>query len=201
MGKLINPRGLAPEQAYDAMLDALVEQLETRVGAIDNGETYLRQHRGSVIAMPSGAAIFETIGPWEDYATPSRDMRLLIAMNVIEQLPERIVRYPELFSLGGRSAEEAREDIGRRHDQRVGERRFSYTRSDGSHWELSVADVFARRAAIEVGYNPNDCVEVRWGAEADSAEYEPCRRHAPAEQKARMEQYRSWFRKTQRPTR
>ena len=199
LGKQINPRGLAPEQAYEAMLEALVEQLETRVSAIDNGETYVRQHRGGIIAMPSGAAIFQTIGPWEDYATPSRDLRLLIALKVIARLPDQIVRYPELFALTGRSATDAREAVERLHEQRIQERRFSYTRSDGSPWDLSVADVLDRREALTMGYNPNDCPEARWGAEPGSAEYGTCNRHAPADQRARMTQYRSWFQNTQRP--
>ena len=54
--------------------------------------------------MPEGPKIFETVGPWEDYATPSRDMRLIIAMNVLLGLPERIERHPELFVLGGAQA-------------------------------------------------------------------------------------------------
>jgi hypothetical protein len=199
--KLINPEGLAPEQAYEAMLNALVEQLETRVDSIENGERYLRQHRGAVIPMPSGAAIFETMGPWEDYSTPSRDMRLLIAMSVLDRLPERIIRHPELFALGGQAPEQAKADMERLHEQRIRERRFRYRRSDGSPWELSIADVFARRTAFEAGYNPNDCPESRWGARPGAAEYATCARHAPAEQKARMEQYRRWFRETRRPAR
>src|SRR5258706_10649649 len=38
--------------------------------------------------------LFRSTGPWEDYATPSRDMRLIIAMNVLAGLPERVVRHP-----------------------------------------------------------------------------------------------------------
>ncbi|MFN5745774.1 MAG: hypothetical protein ACK443_06765 [Methylococcaceae bacterium] len=200
MGSIMNPQGLAPEAAYDAMMDALVEQIETRVTAIDNGESYLRQHRGGVISMPSGAAIFQTTGPWEDYATPSRDMRLLIAMNVIAALPERIVRYPKWFALSGRAPDEARAAIEARHAEASATRRFSYTRSDGSPWQLSVADLIARRSALEVGYNPNACVESRWGAPAESSEYETCRRHPSPEQTQRMENYRIWFRETRRPT-
>lgn len=199
--RLVDPQGLAPEQAYRAMLDALAEQLQTRAVSVATGEKYLREHRGKVIAMPTGGAIFETIGEWEDYSTPSRDLRLLIAMKVLERLPERIARYPESFVLNGRSPEEVSQAIAALHEKSVGERRFAYTRSDGSSWELSVADVFARRAAFETGYNPNDCAEARWGAKPQTEEYAPCDRRAPPEQRAKMEQYRTWFREAKRPTR
>src|SRR6185312_6140603 len=102
MGKLINPQGLDAETAYRETLDALAEQLTVRVGSVDNGEKFQKEKGGVVIPMPDGAKIFETTGPWEDYATPSRDMRLLIAMNVLLGLPDRIVKHPELFRLGGR---------------------------------------------------------------------------------------------------
>jgi hypothetical protein len=201
MSALANPSGLEPERAYDAMLDALVEQLETRVRSVDNGERFVHAHPGTVIDMPEGAAIFETAGPWEDYATPSRDFRLIIAMNVLEGLPERIVRHPELFLLGPRTPEIARADVERRHAERTAERVFEYTRSDGSTWRIGIADALARKAAFETAYDPNDCVEVRWGAPEGTQERATCRRRAPAEQRARMAQYREWFRESWRPTR
>ena len=122
-------------------------------------------------------------------------------MSVLERLPEHIVRHPELFALAGQTPELASAAIARRHARRVWERRIRYRRSDGSPWELSIAEIYARRAAFEVGYNPNDCAEIRWGAQPGSEEYAPCRRHAPAEQKARMEHYRTWFRELRRPAR
>lgn len=201
MGKLINPAGLDPSQAYEAMLDALVEQLHTRVESVDNGERYMQSHPGTQIEMPQGAAIFETIGPWEDYSTPSRDMRLIIAMNVLADLPEQIVRHPELFALSGREPEQVKNDIAQLHQQRTAEREIRYTRSDGSTWPLSVAEVFARKSAFEMTYNPNDCAEQRWGAKPGTEEYATCRRHAPASQIVRMAQYRPWFRDAKRPSR
>ena len=105
MGKLINPAGLDAEKAYRETLDALVEQLTVRVGSVDNGEKYQKEKGpGSRSRCPTAPKIFETTGPWEDYATPSRDMRLLIAMNVLLALPERIVKHPELFNLGGQAS-------------------------------------------------------------------------------------------------
>lgn len=201
VGQFINPAGLGPEAAYDALLDALVEQLETRVTSVNNGEAYFRKNTGSVIAMPEGVAIFETTGPWEDYSTPSRDMRLIIAMNVLSHFPGRIVRHPELFVLNGKSPEALKGEIERHHAQRIQQRSIRYIRSDGSPWRLSVADVLARKPALEMAYNPNDCPEIRWGAREGTAEYATCRRHAPAAQRARMQQYRVWFRDARRPPR
>lgn len=199
--QLINPRGLTPEVAYEATLAALMEQLETRVGSVANGEEYLRSHRGEVIAMPRGTALFETTGPWEDFSTPSRDMRLLIAMKVLAGLPERIRRHPELYSLNGASPAAAAARVAALHERRLGERFITYTRSDGSSWKLSLAEIYQRRAGLEVAYNPNDCVERRWGAAPGSPDYPTCRRQAPAGQRQLMEEYRPWFRDTRRPPR
>jgi hypothetical protein len=151
--------------------------------------------------MPSGPAIFETTGPWEDYSTPSRDMRLLIAMKVVEGLPERIRRYPELYVLRGEDPSAAAARVERLHARRIQDSAIAYTRSDGSTWRLSLAELYSRRGALEVAYNPNDCVERRWGATPATEDYATCRRQAPADQRARMEEYRPWFREARRPPR
>ena len=52
-----------------------------------------------------------------------------------------------------------------------------------------------------MAYNPNDCVEIRWGATPKTPDYATCTRHAPEEQRARMQEYRSWFREAKRPPR
>ena len=80
-------------------------------------------------------------------------------------------------------------------------RKFDYTRSDGSTFTLTVGDVLDRKRAFEMTYNPNDCVELRWGAPEGSAELAPCQRRAPTAQVRLMESYRSWFAKRRRPGR
>ena len=45
---------------------------------------------GADAAMPDGPSIFETTGAWEDFATPARDLRLLIAMDVVRSFPDRV---------------------------------------------------------------------------------------------------------------
>lgn len=200
--RVINPDGLRPEQAYADTLDALVEQLQTRVDSVQRGETYVREHPRETVGMPDGLAIFETIGPWEDYATPSRDLRLLIAMKVLLGLPDRIVQHPELFRLDGTPPRDAATAVERAHAKAVEERALEYTRTDGSAWRLTVGELLARKSALEMAYNPNDCVEVRWGAPEGSPERATCRRNAPPEQRAKMaSSYRPWFREGRRPSR
>jgi hypothetical protein len=128
-------------------------------------------------------------------------MRLLIAMKVLTDLPEHVVRHPELFLLGSRRPDAVRAELEQLHTRGARERAITYTRSDGSSWRLNVAEVLARRPAVEVTCNPNDCVELCWGAAQDTPRYEPCQRHAPSEQRQRMEQYRTWFREARRPAR
>ncbi|WP_242447106.1 hypothetical protein [Nitrosomonas supralitoralis] len=149
--------------------------------------------------MPSGVAIFQTLCPWEDYSTPSRDMRLIVAINVLNDLSKKNMHHPELFVLNGLNPEAAKSIIEQYHNKRIHERSIRYTRTDGSPWELSIAEVLIRRSNYEMAYNPNDCIEIRWGAEPDTEEYSTCRRQAPAEQCAKMEQYRVWFRELRRP--
>ncbi|HEX7597608.1 MAG TPA: hypothetical protein VF518_05300, partial [Polyangia bacterium] len=201
MAKLINPKGLDPHATYEETLNALVEQLEARLGSVDNGERFMRDKGNPVVPMPSGAKIFETVGPWEDYATPSRDMRLLIALDVLARLPGRILAHPELFVLAGRKPEELRDELEKLHQRRMRERGVEYRRSDGTLFKLTVADVYARRAAFEMAYNPNDCAELRWGADPSTPDYASCARHAPADQRARMQEVRAWFHEARRPPR
>jgi len=201
MERLINPRGLDPEAAYAATLEALMEQLETRVRSVDNGESYMRTHPGTVAPMPRGPAIFETTGLWEDYATPSRDMRILIALKVLADLPERIRRHPELFLLRGESLAAAAARVELLHSKGLKERFITYTRSDGSPWRLSLGEIYQRRSGLEIAYNPNDCVERRWGSTPGTPDFATCGRQAPAEQRTRMEEYRPWFREARRPPR
>jgi hypothetical protein len=198
---VLSPAPLDPAKAFRAAIEALDEQIQTRIRSVANGEEYVAAHPGT-IAMPEGAEIFETTGAWEDYATPSRDLRLLIAIDVVRGFPERAARRPERFAVpAGQSASDVRSALEAMLAQEASARRFQYTRSDGSSWTLTLGDVLARTEGFEVAYDPNDCIEVRWAAPADSDEMATCRRRAPADQRARLERYRDWFRNRERPPR
>jgi hypothetical protein len=198
---LLSPDPQNPTQAMLSTLQALDEQVRARVTSVDNGRKFLAGDP-SVIGMPEGEKIFETEGAWEDFATPSRDLRLLIAIDVTLAFPERVARRPERFQMpNGRSGADVRADLEALLAAQLADRGFKYVRSDGSEWALKLKDVVDRRVALEMAYNPNDCAEVRWGAVPASEEASTCRAHAPADQLATMGDYRAWFHDRRRPPR
>lgn len=195
MERIINPKPLDPEDALLDLIKALHEQLMVRVKSVDNGEAWFKSHPGSVIPMPSNAnGIFLAGGQWEDFSTPNRDLRLLIAMDAVLGFPERVASSPKDFKIGSFSSpEEVRDKLRSLLEKKTANLTIQYTRSDGSAQELSVAEILKRRDSFEVTYNPNDGAEIRWGAPEKSAERSTCRRQAPANQQKTMQAVRKWF--------
>jgi hypothetical protein len=185
-----------------AMTDAitsLTEQIKTRVTSIENGRKWQAKASGDA-TMPDGAAIFATTGAWEDFSTPARDFRLLIAVDVVRNFPDRFARRSDRYALpAGKSVADVKAELQGMLAAELASRKITYTRSDGSPWTLSVKDVVDRAVDFEMAYNPNDCVELRWAAVANSDEASTCKRHAPAAQRAKMSDYRAWFRERHWP--
>jgi len=201
MDDVMSPEPLDPVRAMDDAISSLEEQVKTRVGSVENGRKYQNSAKGDA-SMPDGPAIFATNGAWEDYATPARDFRLLIAIDVVRGFPDRFVRRSERYALpAGKSVTEVKAQLQGVLASELASRKFTYTRSDGSAWTLSLKDVIDRAPEFEMAYNLNDCVELRWGAPANGEEASTCKRHAPAAQRAKMSDYRSWFRERHWPAR
>jgi hypothetical protein len=199
MEDLLSPAPLDPTHALLGTIQALEEQVKARIVSVENGRKFLASGRAAA-AMPDGETIFETTGDWEDFSTPSRDLRILVAIDVARDVPARVARRPARFAMPpGKSADAVRAELDERLARELRERKVSYTRTDGSPWEISLADVVARQAALEIAYNPNDCVELRWGAPPGSAEASTCVAHAPADQTAKMLAVRAWFHDRRRP--
>ncbi|MEE8604916.1 MAG: hypothetical protein V3S65_06050 [Candidatus Aminicenantaceae bacterium] len=195
MDRLINPRPLDPVSAFQELHEAVQERLQARVKAIANGEKYMLETNFEVMPMPSGARIFQTSGPWEDYSTPARDMRFLIALDVLTDFPDKVMRNPEAFANPASiKLEDLKIELENLHRKWAKEITITYTRSNGVPHTLTLTDVLNRREKLEMAYNPNDGVEVRWGAAEGSEEFSSCIRRAPVDQRRRMESYRKWFR-------
>jgi hypothetical protein len=201
MDDVMSPEPLDPVKAMTDAIASLNEQVKTRVTSIENGRKYQEKQPGEV-AMPNGSSIFETTGAWEDYSTPARDFRLLIAIDVVRGFPDRVLRRAARYAMpSGRSVEDVKAELQGVLASELGSRKISYTRSDGSQWTLSLKDVLDRAVDFEMAYNPNDCAELRWGAPENSEEASTCKRHAPQAQRAKMSSdYRNWFRERHWPT-
>jgi hypothetical protein len=198
MDALITPRPLPPEAALIATLDALYQQALRRVESIEAVRSYFDKS-SKVIPMPKGSGIFLTAGPWEDFSTPSRDMRILIAIDSALDSPARVQRRPERFILQDEPADARRARLDALLRSEALKRPLTYRKSDGTPQTITLWDLIERRLAIEMAWNPNDCPELRWGAPEGSDEAATCDRRAPDEQRRRMAEMRAWFEKRERP--
>ncbi len=201
MDDVMSPAPLDPLRAMKETITALEEQAKARVTSVENGRKY-QISKGAEVAIPDGAAIFETTGAWEDFATPSRDLRLLIAIDVVSGFPDRVARRPDRYAMPkDKSIADVKAELVGVLASELAARTFSYTRTDGSQWTIALKDVIDRRAELEMAYNVNDCVELRWGAPGNSDEASTCKRRSSAAQRARMADYRAWFHERRRPPR
>ena len=206
MERIITPGTRDALIAQEEVVAALFEQARVRVTSVANGDEFFKKSPGATVPMPDGFKVFETTGPWESYSTPARDLRLLIAMDVVRGFSDKVRRQPAVFGApeGQPAALDAlitRLEAARSTLLADPRFRFEYTRSDGSRFTLSLADLMQRAPTLEAAYNPNDCPELRWGAPQGSDELRTCGRRAPAEQQAKMQRYRSWFADRKRPAR
>ena len=201
MDRLINPKPLDPETALLDLIQALHEQLMVRVTSVANGEAYFKLHPGTVIPMPfSAAGIFQTGGQWEDFSTPNRDLRLLIAMDAVLDFPDMIVHSPEDFNISRLvSPEQVKKKLLAILDHKASELSISYVRSNGSLQKLTVREILKRMDNFEMAYNPNDGIEIRWGAPENSDERATCHRRTPSNQLEKMRSVRIWFHKRLHP--
>src|SRR5262245_56017561 len=98
MDDVMSPSPLDPTRAMKEAITSLEEQAKVRVTSVENGRKFQNSKRGEA-TMPDGPAIFETSGAWEDFSTPSRDLRLLIAIDVVLGFPDRVARRPERYAM------------------------------------------------------------------------------------------------------
>ncbi len=154
MDDVLSPSPLDPTTALLETIVALEEQVKTRVNSVDNGRRFLASGKPAA-EMPDGSKIFETTGDWEDFSTPSRDLRLLVAIDVARALPARVARRPGRYAMpAGRAPERVQAELETRLAKELDARTFEYTRTDGSPWKLTLREVLDRQVALEMAYNP-----------------------------------------------
>src|SRR6185437_307338 len=137
MDDVMSPSPLDPLRAMKEAITSLEEQVKVRVTSVENGRKFQNNGRGEA-SMPDGAAIFETNGAWEDFSTPARDLRLLIAIDVVRGFPDRVARRPERYAMPrDKSVADVKAQLQSVLASELPARKFSYPRSDGSSWSLS----------------------------------------------------------------
>ena len=151
--------------------------------------------------MPGGTSgVFQAGGQWEDFSTPNRDLRLLIAMDAVLDFPAKVLRSPDDFKMSKlHSAEHVKKNLEDFLTKKLSELSITYTRTNGAEQKLTLTEILKRRDAFEMAYNPNDGIEIRWGAPEKSEERSSCKRHVPAGQLEKMNTVRRWFQKRLHP--
>ena len=200
MGKLINPRGSSRRRVRrDARRARRAAPGARRLGR--QRREVQRDNANPSYPCPTGAKIFETTGPWEDYATPSRDMRLLIAMNVLTGLPGRSCATRSSSSSAAASRRGVADELRQAARQRDPRARDQYKRSDGSTLKLTVADPDRAQDGARDRVQPQRLRRDALGRGARTPEAATCARHAPTDQQAQMADVRAWFHEARRPSR
>src|SRR5690606_21100409 len=144
MEGIINPRPLDPWRMQLSLIDALEESAARRVVSVQNGEDRRAAHPGEIVEMREGGGSSLAAGPREEYSTPARDMRMLIAMDTVLGFPDVLRRNPERFGVSAENVGAAVEDIRARLRQELERRTFTYRRSDGRDQTLTLGQLVAR---------------------------------------------------------
>lgn len=192
---LQDPRPRDPIAAYQELYEGLIDGLQNRVRFIQEGWTE-RQRRTSPMEMPATEDhLFASEGDWEAFSTPCRDLRLLTRLKQLAEFPSVVEKHPQRYeALEGEDQATRRARLEAARDAWAARPAITYTRSDGSSFTLSLAEVLSRVESFEAAYNPNDCPEIRWGADPSSPEASTCTLRAPDAQTALMNKFRFWFR-------
>jgi hypothetical protein len=200
VGHILNPIPVDPIMVLHNKIAILHKAMLERVEAVALGVAYMKENNWRQMAMPNGAAIFQTEGPWEIYSTPARDMRVFLAIDDVMTFPKQVARNRKQYSIPPDTSEQTLlKQLETTRDEALRKLEIAYERSDGSSWKLSLKDVIERQESLEMAYNPNDCIEIRWGALKNSEEMSTCRRKAPPDQRFKMKHARPWFASRRRP--
>ncbi len=133
-----------------------------RVEAVKRGWAITRH---TPIRIPSN--IYNSSGPWEDYSTPGRDMRLRLSyLNI----PVRIRQYitlsqqsPTQLVTKARNPDRLLHQLIQTQKRLFKELTISYPNSQGKLVTLSLHDIEQRLFLLS--FDPNHAPELRWGAQ------------------------------------
>ena len=182
--------------SYSAAVSPLGQSDDIRYTEGGNVAVKARIHlRPQPARLPDN--IYGTTGDWETYSTPSRDARL---RSSFKDLRDEVARFLGMAATGSPrlnyTGHDIRRDLREVYLQETSACTFTYTRSNGAHKQLSLADL--QRRLFRLSFDPHHCVERRWGAD-DAEEVASCADAADkadwyaAEQRLRNQIDRAYF--------
>ncbi len=78
-------------------------------------------------------------------------------------------------------------------------RKFTYPRTDGSPWTLSLKEIIDRVTLLEMALQRERLCRAAVGRSGKSEEAATCKRRASGAQRTKMAEYRAWFHERRRP--
>ena len=95
----MSPEPLDPAKAMQDAITSLEEQVQHARDCCRKRPQVPEQRASGDADMPNGPSIFETNGAWEDFSTPARDLRLLIAIDVVHGFPDHVARRADRYAI------------------------------------------------------------------------------------------------------
>jgi len=141
-------------------MESLCGDIRDRVTAVDTALASGLQHAPHPERLPLN--IYGSSGPWEEFASPSRDARLKAGF---VELRRRVTQMLEMYRRGDSRIEYSGRnllaDLGAVYQETAQACTVSYRRSDGSSVRLGYDEVVKRLFALS--FDPYHCAERRWG--------------------------------------
>ncbi|MCC7539212.1 MAG: hypothetical protein IT379_23520 [Deltaproteobacteria bacterium] len=180
MAEIQNPQRVDPIDEARATVRYLHELAMQRARVIDGAPT-------EPVPMPQRPfTAFGASAAWRQHATPQLDLRILVTLERLDELPELAERGRHPFSRAV-SDNELRTLI----QTELRQHSIRYRASDGTYRRVTLAQLADRRERLAIGYDPNDCSEYRWGESTESDAFRTCSRRAPRNEWLRMQRLSS----------
>lgn len=160
--RLTGDNTVDPVARMDTLMDTLCSETYSRVDAVELSTTVglpSAPHPG----LPSN--IYSTVGDWESYSTPSRDLRyrgsFLALTGLLRAATASVAQQDGEYDYDG-SVSELIDDMQAVWDTKSKACKFAYRSSMGQDVWLDLTDVMTR--LWDLSFDPYHCPEMRWGA-------------------------------------